>query len=446
MVKLVGLLRRFHPVRVLVVGDFMLDTYTTGKIRRISPEAPVSVLHVQKQESRPGGAGNVVLNLLALGAEVTAVGRIGRDVGGETLSRLLAQEEGCTPLLYQEEGFPTPVKNRFIADAQQVIRVDFETPSSLAEELEEEILQKLPSWLTGVNVVAISDYAKGFLTKPLLRALCSQARLEGVPVIVDPKGDDFSRYQGAFMVKPNLCEAYAAAKLPKEAPLEEVASVLFQICACDQLLITRSEAGMTLFERGGGRQDFPARLKEVKDVTGAGDTVLAMVSVAVASGLTLPHAAELANIAAGIAIERLGCVRVSLSDLAERLLALDLDNKIFDEEHLFALKQSLQGKNFRVLGLHSRTGITARVLRAIKSLAAKSSGEKLIIYLSDSNPDEEFVSMLTSLAEVDFVVLQSESLRHLCQSLHPQEVYHFERGELISLSDHAALLPQLASC
>lgn len=193
MVKLSGMLSRFSPVRVLVIGDFMLDTYTTGKVKRISPEAPVSVLHVQKEESRPGGAGNVVLNLVSLGAKVIAVGRIGYDVAGEQLRDSLESEGVDTENIFLQKGYKTPVKNRLIADAQQVLRVDCETVSSLPESIEEQVLERLSPILDKVNIVAISDYGKGFLSKALLKKIIEMSREKEIPVIVDPKGDDFSK-------------------------------------------------------------------------------------------------------------------------------------------------------------------------------------------------------------------------------------------------------------
>src|SRR5271170_7527422 len=213
MVKLSGMLSRFFPVSVLVIGDFMLDTYTTGKINRISPEAPVSVLHVQKEESRPGGAGNVALNLLSLGAKVYTVGRIGNDYAGDELKDALEKEGIDIEHLIFQKGYKTPVKNRLIADAQQVLRVDFETVTSLPEQLEEWIIERLSPLIDKVQIVAISDYGKGFLSRNLLQQVIQISNSKGIPVIVDPKGDDFSKYAGATVIKPNLQEVYIASKM-----------------------------------------------------------------------------------------------------------------------------------------------------------------------------------------------------------------------------------------
>jgi D-beta-D-heptose 7-phosphate kinase/D-beta-D-heptose 1-phosphate adenosyltransferase len=440
MVKLIGMLSRFAPVKVLVVGDFMLDTYTTGKIKRISPEAPVSILHVEKEESLPGGAGNVALNLVSLGAKVFAVGRVGFDNAGDDLREELEKQGINIEGIIAQKGFKTPVKNRLIADSQQVLRVDFENISALPDDIEEEVKHVVKGLIDKVQTVAISDYGKGFLSKSLLTFIISYAKEKGLPVIVDPKSDDFSKYAGATIIKPNLSEAIAAAKLSPGSSLDQVAMALLQKSQAEMVLITRSEAGMSLFLQSGASFDFPVQSKEVKDVTGAGDTVLAMISVAVANMLDIKYAAQLANIAAGMAIEKLGCARINLSDMSERLLEYDVDNKIFDEEHLFALQQALKGKRYVVLGLDSQQGMTTPLFKSIRKLASRDLEMKLIVYLIDRNPDEEFISLLSSLAEVDFIVLQCESLRNLCEIIHPHQVYLMEEKERLTLLDHATAL------
>jgi len=430
------MLSRFSPVRVLVIGDLMLDTYTTGKIKRISPEAPVSVLSVIKEESRPGGSGNVVLNLISLGAKVSVIGRVGYDVAGEQLRDSLESEGVDIDGIVVQKGYKTSVKNRLIADSQQVLRVDFEAITPLADNLEQTVVDNLSAVLEKVQIVAISDYGKGFLSRSLLKQVIAMTKKRGIPLIIDPKGDDFSKYEGATIIKPNLSEAYAAAKMPLEASLDEVAAKILQICKAEILLITRSEAGVSLFYQNGQRFDFPVRSKEVKDVTGAGDTVLSMISMALANKLDIKFGAQLANIAAGMAIERLGCARINLSEMAERLLEFDIENKIFDEEHLFALQQALKGKRFTVLGLDSRQGMSTALFRTIRKLSSSDRERKLIVYVRDFDPDEEFVSLLSSLAEVDFIVLKCESLKNLCEIIHPHQVFVFEDEKLTAL-DHA---------
>lgn len=429
MVRLSGSFSRFKRFKALVAGDFMLDAYTTGKVKRISPEAPVPVLQVEKQESRPGGAGNVVLNLISLGAQVAAVGRIGEDLEGEALKRALEKEGVDTRGLIVQSQYPTPVKSRLIAASQQILRVDRETVTLLPEEYERTFLKKMPLLLEEVQVVAISDYGKGFLSRSLLKHLIEMAKERKIPVIVDPKGQDFSRYKGASLIKPNLSEAYAAAKLSEGEPLEKVAEVLLKEAKCERLLITRSEEGISLFEKDGTRNDFPVHSREVKDVTGAGDTVLAVVSACLANGFDMAHAAQLSNIAAGIAIERLGCARITLSELARRLLSYDSENKIFDEDHLFALQEALRGRKFSVLGIDSASDMGLPLFHTIRELAKREEHD-LILYLHNSHLDPQFVNFLSSLQEVDFIILKKESLQHLCDTIHPNQVFILEKGKV----------------
>jgi D-beta-D-heptose 7-phosphate kinase/D-beta-D-heptose 1-phosphate adenosyltransferase len=309
--------------KILVIGDFMLDVYTFGDVHRISPEAPVPVLRVVEESRRPGGAGNAILNLVSLGMEVIAVGRVGNDVGGSTFLQEMAKERVDTRGVICDFSFQTPLKNRMIAAGQQLLRIDYERPSPLKPHLESEVVASLPKLLEKVEIVAISDYAKGFLTPSLLSSLIGLANQRGIPVIVDPKGIDFTRYHGATLIKPNLLEAVGAAGLGMEATLDDIASRIMKTVTIDCLMVTRSKEGISVFQRDKIRQDFPAHVHEVKDVTGAGDTVLAIITAALANRLSIAEAAKLANIAAGIAIERVGCARISLSDLAARLVEID---------------------------------------------------------------------------------------------------------------------------
>ncbi|MBF8262693.1 MAG: hldE [Parachlamydiales bacterium] len=442
MVKLAGTLSHFQPIQAIVIGDFMLDKYTTGRVKRISPEAPVPVMEVEKQESRPGGAGNVVLNLTALGAKVFALGRIGFDFEGEQLKSSLSHEGVVIQGLLSQKEYQTPVKNRLIADSQQLLRVDFETISPIHPAFEENVIWQLKELLPQAKVVAISDYGKGFLTESLIAETIRWAKKYHVPVIVDPKGIDFAKYKGATILKPNQSEAYAAARLGPHAELDAVAQKILEIADVDHLLITRSEAGISLFDRSRTRQDFPVRSREVKDVTGAGDTVLAILSAAMANGLDIRFAAQLANIAAGIAIERLGCAQITISDLARRLLEYDTDTKIFDDSHTYALRQVLKDKSYSLLVLPQGQKMSNALFRSIRSLA-QNEGEEMIVYVQGCHPDDEFIHFLSSLPEVDTIVLQSESLKVLCESIQPREIYFLEGEELRGYDTAQAMLAAL---
>lgn len=194
MVKLVGVLSRLNAAKVMVVGDMLLDVYTFGKARRISPEAPVAVIHVQSEEHRAGGAGNVILSLISLGASVVAVGRVGQDSGGDRLVSSLEMEGVNTRAIIKQANYTTPVKKRIIANSQQIVRVDYEEISPLPEADEKKIIAMLPSLMKGVQVVAISDYGKGLISHTLMAAVIACAKQHAIPVITDPKGTDFSKY------------------------------------------------------------------------------------------------------------------------------------------------------------------------------------------------------------------------------------------------------------
>ena len=439
MVRLVGTLSRICPGKILVAGDFLLDTYTIGKVKRISPEAPVAVVHVTHEEHRPGGAGNVVLNLLALGMQVTAIGRVGADSSGVLLRQVLQSDGVGVHLVLEQSGHPTPVKNRIIADNQQLVRVDREETHALSPELEDHLLTNLAVALEDVKVIAISDYGKGLCTPRLLAGLIAEGKNRGIPVIIDPKGVDFHKYKGATIIKPNLSEAYAASGLASDAPLAQVAERVLDISQAEILMITRAQEGISLFFAGGHREDFPVQAREIKDVTGAGDTVLAMLTCALASGLSVAEAAQMSNIAAGIAIARFGCAQISIADLAHRLLERDVGNKVFDEEHLFALQHALAGQQMVVIGLHAIEGLSAQTYAHLRRFAARE-GWAVIVYLRDPEPHPEFVELLVSLREVDFIVLQSDSLTHLCNSMEPDEVFIIEEGALRTLSHSIELV------
>ena len=434
MVDLVGVLSHLKPFKVLVAGDFMLDRYTKGAVGRISPEAPVPVLHVQSQHSLPGGAGNVALNLASLGAEVSVLGRIGPDQDGNLLKDLLHEYSINTNHLVIEEGFHTPIKNRLLGGGQQMLRIDFEKTHPIPDDLVALSLENLPD----VDLIAISDYNKGFLTNALLQGLIAYGKKREIPIIVDPKGDDFTKYASATLIKPNLKEAYSASKCSSDAPLETVAKTLLKQSKAEQILITRSSDGLSLFSKDGAQTHFPVQAKEVQDVTGAGDTVLSILAMALANNLSSSVAARLSNIAAGIAIEKLGCALLTLGEIAERLLELDSSNKVFDERHLYALEQTLKGKDFTVLGIDSEDGMTTELFTTLKSLA--SQDEKLIVYIRNNHPDQNFVSLLASLHEVDFIVIKSESLAHLCDVIHPKCAYRFENNKLEPLESVAAII------
>ena len=301
----------FDGARVLVAGDVMLDRYWHGPAGRISPEAPVPVVRVSETENRPGGAANVVLNVAALGAEGALVGVTGED---EAAAALRAQLEatGITCSFQTTSAHPTITKLRVISRHQQLLRLDFEEPF---DDLEVGPFTRLvEEQLDGVGALVLSDYRKGALRDP--GALIRAARERAVPVLVDPKGTDFSRYQGASLLTPNLGEFEAVVgAVGSEQELVERGQKLMRELDIGALLITRSEHGMTLLRNGRSELHFPARAQEVYDVTGAGDTVISVLASVLAAGAELEDAVALANIAAGLVVAKLGTAVVSAPEL-----------------------------------------------------------------------------------------------------------------------------------
>jgi len=408
-VKLAGTFSKLKPFNVLVVGDFMLDKYTAGTVNRISPEAPVSILKVTNEEYLPGGAGNVALNLAYLGARVYSLGRIGDDETGEILKDKLKQENINVENIFIQGSYKTPLKNRLLAAGQQLLRVDVETTKPLPNNQLDCIFNSLESVLNKIEVIAVSDYNKGFLTNDFLAHLIDKAKEKKIPIIVDPKGDNYSKYKGVDIIKPNLKEAYEAVKATSDASLKDIASNLIELTGVDHLLITMSESGISLFDRSLNQKNFPVQVKEVKDVTGAGDTVLSILCAAIANKIDIDHAIQFANIAAGIAIEKLGCAKVSLSELAKRLLEQDMKNKIFDSAHLSVLSGILDNSEFAVLTVDTLKTITSHLFKTVRNLSKKYS--KLIVYIQEDKPNNDAIDFLSSLHEVDYIILKTESMK-----------------------------------
>jgi rfaE bifunctional protein kinase chain/domain len=304
------LLPNFENARVLVVGDIMLDRYWFGEVSRISPEAPVPVVHVGRSEERPGGAANVARNVAALGAKASLLSVAGRDEAGDSLARLL-HDENVHVVLHRDAGLDTTIKLRVIGRQQQLLRIDFETQPS-----HEILLSKLADFekmLIDADVVILSDYGKGGLTH--IQKMIELARQAGKPVLVDPKGDDYARYRGATLLTPNRSEfREVAGRWKSDAELADKAERLRRELELDALLVTRSEEGMSLF-RADGAFHQPALAREVYDVSGAGDTVIATLGVMLASGADMPEAVRVANLAAGIVVGKLGTAVASREEL-----------------------------------------------------------------------------------------------------------------------------------
>jgi rfaE bifunctional protein kinase chain/domain len=307
-------LARIGQARVLVAGDVMLDRYWFGEVSRISPEAPVPVVHVQRSEERPGGAANVARGVAALGAASHLVSVVGADEPGQKLAQML-REAGVKALLHPDADCATTVKLRVIGRQQQLLRIDFEnTPRH--EVLASQLAGYL-RLLAEVDLVILSDYGKGGLAH--IRQMIDAARTAGKPVLVDPKGDDYERYRGATLLTPNRSEfRQVVGSWRDEDELSAKAQALRRSLDLDALLVTRSEEGMSLF-RDSGVMHEAARAREVFDVSGAGDTVIATLGVLLASGADMPLAMHVANLAAGVVVGKLGTATVTAGELAYEL-------------------------------------------------------------------------------------------------------------------------------
>ncbi|MDE2239512.1 MAG: D-glycero-beta-D-manno-heptose-7-phosphate kinase [Rhodospirillales bacterium] len=308
--------KRFPRASVLVVGDAMLDRYVYGDVGRVSPEAPVPILTVSREVAMPGGAGNVVRNLTALDASAAFVSVVGDDQAGSDLTGLIGGQQRVEPWLLVQNGRTTTLKTRYIAQGQHLIRADREETLALPEKLSERLVRIALDAMAATTVTVLSDYRKGVLSAPVCAALIEGAKKLGRRIIVDPKGRDYARYRGADIVTPNRRELAEATDMPveNEAEIMAAARSLLHRHAFGAVLVTRSEDGMTLVTEDEVRH-YPGEAREVFDVSGAGDTVVAALATALAVEVPLPEAARLANIAAGIVVGKVGTAVARPSDL-----------------------------------------------------------------------------------------------------------------------------------
>jgi D-beta-D-heptose 7-phosphate kinase/D-beta-D-heptose 1-phosphate adenosyltransferase len=313
-------------IRCLVIGDLMLDEYLWGKADRISPEAPVQVVDVIREELRLGGAGNVVHNLAALGAQVSVCSVVGDDQNGRELLGQFCHHHIDTRAIFQDSGRRTSRKTRVVAANQQIVRIDRESREALPGAVEQQLCAWIAAHAGEYGVIVLSDYNKGVLTPAVIAAAIGAAGVAAIPVLIDPKGTDFSRYGGATLLTPNRKEAEAASgiAITDTASLAQAATVIMKATGLQFLLITRSEEGMSLFSRKGVTVHIPTVAREVFDVSGAGDTVLATLAVGIASGLDMAESARLANVAAGIAVGKLGTSIVTPQEIID---AVSLSHK-----------------------------------------------------------------------------------------------------------------------
>ncbi len=408
-----------HPARILVVGDLMLDCYLEGRSDRVSPEAPVVVVDVQHERSVLGGAGNVAANLRALEAEVSLVTVVGDDEGAQALAAQLDQL-GVQATLLPEAGRKSTVKTRIIAMHKQVLRFDHESRQPVHASTEAAVVAAVRALVAGHDVVVLSDYAKGLLTPAVCQQVIGLACAAGKPVLVDPKGRDFSRYRGATLVKPNRKELETVTGQPMAdlAALEQAGRQLMQDLHLDGLLVTLSEDGLVILERDRPLQQIQTQAREVFDVTGAGDTVLAALAYRLAHGHSLGEAARFANTAAAVVVSKMGSATATHREILEFQTrhGQQTGHKVCD---LAALKQQL--------ALHRDAGRRIVFTNGCFDLlhaghvqylnAARALGDVLIVGLNSDdsvrrlkgsgrpiNAEADRAAVLAGLQAVDYVV------------------------------------------
>lgn len=312
--KIKEILLNFSKIKVLVIGDVMLDRYWWGSMTRISPEAPVPIVNLERESFIVGGAANVAANIKGLGATPYLVGIIGDDSDGKVFCNSLGKLNISGELLIKISKRPTTVKTRIIAQHQQISRIDSESTENLAPEDEEIVWRKCHDLIGQVDIVIVSDYLKGLLSDNLLLRLITTAKLHNKKVLIDPKGKNYQKYKNATLLTPNRKEAFEAGG---KSNIEEAGNWLLSELGLESLLITLGEEGMSLFEQEKSPLQLNAVARHVYDVTGAGDTVIAALGVALASGGDLPTSAAIANIAAGCVVEEVGTTSITLERLSK---------------------------------------------------------------------------------------------------------------------------------
>ena len=306
-------LKHFQGKRVAVVGDYMLDRYIWGKVRRISPEAPVPVVDVTRDDLRPGGAGNVVLNLISLGAKCSAVGLAGRDLNGEDMIELMKSAGADVDGLIIADDRPTTIKTRVIAEDQHLLRVDRERTENVNGDLEKMLGDAAVEQVERADAVILQDYNKGALTPQIIRRVIDTAHRRNLPVTVDPKHDNFFEFLGATVFKPNMREAENALnrKLLSEGDIERAGSELLLRLQAEMVLITRGADGMSLFASNESGRHIPTRARKISDVSGAGDTVISALTLGLVGGLDGEQSAHFATMAASYVVGQVGVVPIT---------------------------------------------------------------------------------------------------------------------------------------
>jgi len=422
---LIALVKSLPQARVLCVGDVMLDRFVHGEVERISPEAPIPILRVRREAIMLGGGGNVASNLDALGAGCVFISAVGNDDAGRELTGLFGELKNTHADLIADAARQTTIKTRFLTGNQQMLRADKESTDTLSADIALKIVALIRAALADCAVVVVSDYGKGVLGGSVLATVIEAARNAGKPVIVDPKGSDYSRYKGATLITPNRAELAEASSMPTgdDAAVAAAAQHLIETCGVSAVLATRSRQGMTLITADGAITHLPTKAREVFDVSGAGDTVIATLAAAIATGARLEQAAALANVAAGIVVGKAGTATAHAEEIIAAIRHRETDEA---EAKVSPLQPALDRiARWRRQGL--RVGFTNGVFdllhpgHVILLSKARAACDRLVVGInSDSSvkrlkgpgrPLQDEAArgtVLASLGAVDMVVLFSE--------------------------------------
>ena len=446
-------LPNFSSLKLLVVGDLMLDRYLKGNVKRISPEAPVPVISSCAQEDRLGGAANVAANLASLGCEVMLSGICGEDEQGQSLRGLL-EASGITAELYQSATAPTITKTRLVSGQQQLLRLDAESPFTSLDQT--ELLKLAKEKLTGIDALIISDYAKTTLPDP--QPLIQAARSLGIPVLVDPKGSDYTRYRGATLVTPNLSEfALVAGETASDEELYAHASDLREALNLDAIVVTLSERGIAGIEAGANFR-IAAQAKEVFDVTGAGDTVIAVIAAGLAARQPLKEAVTLANLAASIVVAKTGTATLTSQELNQALHASKNSSAqslsgVLDIDQLLEMKRSCEARGEKLVLTNGCFDLLHPGHIAYLS-QARALGDKLVVAVNSDasvtrlkgasrpiNPLSTRLTMLAALESVDAVIsFDSDTPEELIASVLPHVLVKGGDYEVEQIAGHRQVL------
>jgi D-beta-D-heptose 7-phosphate kinase/D-beta-D-heptose 1-phosphate adenosyltransferase len=416
------LINTFSSSRILCVGDVMLDRFVRGSISRISPEAPIPVLHIKDEETVLGGAGNVVRNLQTLGCAVTFISVVGKDQNGSRIQELLKSSPNVEAHLMVDEERETITKTRFIASNQQILRTDRERVLSLAPVLEKELLALFKEHIQAHDLVILSDYAKGLFSPQGLQDLIQEAKAHQKPILVDPKGRDFSRYQGATLLTPNRQELSDATHLPTQTHEEVVAASqkIMKLCNLKAMITTRGPEGMSLIDASGTIEHLPTTALEIFDVSGAGDTVIATLAASLAAGGSLSDAMHFANVAAGLVVAKVGTAVIHQDELLTALHHQELEShekKIVSWQTAQDITQKWKRRGQRVVFTNGCFDLLHPGHVTLLAQARKA-GDRLVVGLNTDHsvsrykgptrpiqPELARALVLASLASVDLVVL-----------------------------------------